>query len=164
VARRFILFSLSSFLLLAALLHAEEDRGKDPVAKLSVSLFFATNGDSSLAGERATSIRKEDEEKLRGEEQLRFKEYKFLGVDTQKVLRSYENWASPLKPSEDIMLSFEPEGSFESGSLRLDLELWQQRKKVLKANPTLKTGSPLYILGPEWRGGRIIISVTLASL
>lgn len=145
-------------------LFAQNDPGQDPVARLDVSLVFATNGDASLAGEKAKVLDEAFAKRLRSEKKLAFKDYRFLGNDVQPVLRSYENWVAPLKPSEDILLSFEPEGSWEDGSLRIDLELWQSRKKILKANPTLKTSMPLYILGPEWRGGRIIISVTLLTL
>jgi hypothetical protein len=44
----------------------------------------------------------------------------------------------------------------------LDLELWLSRKKIIKADARLEADRPLYLLGPEWRGGRLIIAVALA--
>ena len=87
-----------------------------------------------------------------------------LGADTQPVLRTYENWVSPLKPSEEIMLSFESRGVTDSHGLRLDLELWQHKRKVMKSDPVLYPKRPLYILGPKWRQGRLIIAVELIAL
>jgi hypothetical protein len=44
----------------------------------------------------------------------------------------------------------------------LNLELWLSRKKILKSDISLRYGQPLYVLGPEWRSGRLIIAVELA--
>jgi hypothetical protein len=46
--------------------------------------------------------------------------------------------------------------------MTLDVELWLSRKKILKTDARLEGKRPLYILGPEWRGGRLIIAVALA--
>ena len=41
------------------------------------------------------------------EERLRFKNYRLLGQDVQPLLRSYESWAQPLKPSDEVLVRFE---------------------------------------------------------
>jgi hypothetical protein len=46
--------------------------------------------------------------------------------------------------------------------MHLDLELWLSRKKILKMDARLEGNRPLFVLGPEWRGGRLIIGVALA--
>ena len=44
------------------------------------------------------------------------------------------------------------------------LEYWQSKRKLFQTNPTLVKGKPLYLLGPEWRGGRLILQVELLQL
>jgi hypothetical protein len=107
-------------------------------------------------------VPKETVERLGSEERLRFKHYKLLGRDTKPLLRSYENWGEPLKPSDEVLVRFEAQGHADDQSAVLDLELWLARKKILKADARLEGGRPIYLLGPEWRGGRLIIAVELA--
>jgi hypothetical protein len=78
------------------------------------------------------------------------------------LLRSYENWAQPLKPSDEVLVRFEARSRPSADATRLDLELWLSRKKILKTDALLEGDRPLYVLGPVWRGGRLIISVALA--
>jgi hypothetical protein len=100
---------------------------------------------------------------LHREKRLRFKHYRLLGGDTQPLLRSYESWAEPLKPSDEVMVRFEAQGRPTRHTALLDLELWLGRKKILKADARLEGDRPLFVLGPEWRGGRLIIAVALAQ-
>ena len=79
------------------------------------------------------------------------------------MFRSYENWAQPLKPSEEVLVKFEARSRPTKDATRLDLELWLSRKKILKTDVLLQGDRPLLVLGPEWRGGRIIIAVSLAG-
>ena len=46
--------------------------------------------------------------KLRSLGAEKYKSYYKLSVDRQPIFRSYENWLSPLKSSEEVLLSFEP--------------------------------------------------------
>lgn len=142
---------------------AVEDAGRTKMGNLNVTVYFATNGDPAAAGSRAEHISKDIRERLQGEEQLKFSHYRALGADTQPIFRSYENWAQPLKPSDEILVRFETRTQPAKDSVTLDLELWLARKKILKTDAALQTGRPLYVLGPEWRGGRLIIAVALAS-
>ena len=62
-------------------------------------------------------------------------------------------------------MSFEPVGKAQGKVIKLDLDLWQLKKKIMKsATTTLQVGKPLYIRGPQWRGGYLIIVVELISL
>ncbi len=142
---------------------AQEDPGRSKVGKLEVTVYFATNGDPAAAGERAQEISEATQTRLRSEERLKFGHYRALGADKQAIFRSYENWAQPLKPSDEILVRFEARTQPEKDSVSLDLELWLARKKILKTDAVLQPGRPLYVLGPEWRGGRLIIAVALAS-
>ena len=142
---------------------AQEDPGRAEVGALEVTVYYATDADPSAAGERAQKISKETEERLMKAEYLKFAHYRVLGAETQDIFRTYENWAQPLKPSDEILVRFEPSSKPTADEVSLDLELWLSRKKILKTDAILKIGRPLYVLGPEWRGGHLIIAVALAQ-
>jgi hypothetical protein len=142
---------------------AQEDAGRTKVGALEVTVYFATNGDPKAAGEKAQEISEELRMRLSSEERLRFAHYRALGADRQDIFRSYENWAQPLKPSDEILVRFETRTQPKENSVSLDLELWIARKKILKTDAQLRQGRPLFVLGPEWRGGRMIIAVALAK-
>lgn len=142
---------------------AQEDPGRGKVGALEVTVYFATNGDPQAAGEKAQEIADSLKEKLSSEERLRFAHYRAMGADTQTIFRSYENWAQPLKPSDEVLVRFETRRQPSADSVSLDLELWLARKKILKTDVDLRPGHPLYVLGPEWRGGHLIIAVALAK-
>lgn len=142
---------------------SQEDPGKTPIGRVSVTVYHATNGDPNVAGLKAATVSLETQKRLRGEERLRFTHYRFLGQDVQALLRSYESWAQPLKPSDEVLVRFEARSQPTEQATGLNLELWLSRKKILKTDVRLEGKRPLFILGPEWRGGRLIISVALAS-
>lgn len=150
-------------LALAGLAFGKEDAGKEKVGLVCVTVYHATNSDPKVAGEKAAAVPQETEERLRKEEKLRFKTYRLLGQDTQVLLRSYESWAQPLKPSDEIMVRFEAQGKPTQLNAVLDLELWLGRNKTVKTDARLEVDRPLFVLGPEWRGGRLIIAVALVQ-
>lgn len=162
--RSFLTLALIAFALFpGGRASAVEDAGRAKVGKLEVTVYFATNGDPAAAGERAQEISAGIRDRLRSEDRLKFDHYRALGAETQPIFRSYENWAQPLKPSDEILIRFETRTLPTKDSVSLDLELWLARKKILKTDANLRAGHPLYVLGPEWRGGRLIIAVALAS-
>lgn len=158
--RQSILLGLAGLMPLAGIA-AEQDPGKTKIGRILVAVYHATNGDPKVAGPREV-VKESICERLRKEEKLRFKNYRLLGQDTQPLLRSYENWAQPLKPSDEVLVRFEAQGHPTRKAVVLDLELWLSRKKIIKTDATLSGERPLYVLGPEWRGGWLIIAVALA--
>lgn len=146
----------------AAGLQAQQDPGNAKIGRVSVVVYHATDGDPGTAGPKAVEVPKDVADRLRREERLRFKSYRLLGTDIQPLLRSYESWAQPLKPSNEVMVRFEAQGHPTSKTAILDLELWLARKKIVKTDARLEGNRPLFVLGPEWRGGRLIIAVALA--
>jgi hypothetical protein len=142
---------------------AVEDPGREKLGLVRVTVYFATDGDPKVAGAKVLPVEESVVKRIRSEERLRFKHYRLLGRDTQPLLRSYESWAEPLKPSDEVMVRFEAQGVPEKNSAVLDLELWLARKKIVKTNAHLQEGKPLFMLGPEWRSGRLIIVVALAT-
>jgi hypothetical protein len=153
------------WLLVAALLvpgvTVAEDPGRDVIGQLTVRVFFGTAGDPSVAGEKAMEISADTKARLQVQEQLKFEHYRELGHVTEPVYRSYENWAQPIQGSDEILCRFEVQKRLEADAIRMDLELWLSRKKVLKSGFLLAVGKPMLVLGPEWRGGRLIISVEM---
>jgi hypothetical protein len=130
---------------------------------VTVTVYHATDGDPNVAGAKTKSVPQEITDRLRKEQRLRFKNYRLLGQDSQPLLRSYESWAQPLKPSDEVMVRFEAQGRPSPQAAILDLELWLGRQKTIKTDARLEGGRPLFVLGPEWRGGRLIIAVALAQ-
>lgn len=156
---------LLSLLFLCGFLTAQAaDLGKEVVGRLEVNIYFATNGGAEIAGPAAQKLSAPLESRLRALKSPQYKHYRLIGNDRQPVFRSYENWLTPLKPSDELLLSFEPRGEAKKGRLMLDLEFWQSKKKIMKAGPTLSKGKPLYIFGPKWRGGRLIMEIQLVEL
>lgn len=144
-------------------LNAQEDKGGGAtIGTLDVTVYYATNADPSAAGERAQTISEKMKTSLSATAGLRFTHYRAMGADSKPIFKSYENWVQPLKPSDEILIRFETRLQPAENEMPLNLDLWLSRKKVLKSDITLKSGQPLYILGPEWRGGRLIIAVELA--
>ncbi len=141
-----------------------QDAGKDAVGELKVSLFFGTNGDVSQAGEEQHELSAPKLAELKSLKTIKFSKYRLLGEDQQSILRSYINWANPMNDSKEILLSFQPIEKATADELKIDLEFWQSHAKIMKSGPTLKIGKPLFIQGPAWRGGYIVIAVELVSL
>lgn len=144
------------------LVSAQDDPGKAIMGRVCVTVYYATNEDPDAAGKQAAVVPRETEKHLRQKKQLNFKTYRTLGRDVQPLLRTYESWAQPLKPSDEVMVRFEANSLPTEQMMKLDLELWLGRKKILKTNARLDDRHPLFVLGPEWRGGRLIIGVSLA--
>jgi hypothetical protein len=141
---------------------AQADPGKDVIGTVTTVVYYATNGDPAAAGARAKAVTAETALRLGKEQKLKFAKYSELGRDTKPLFRSYENWAQPLPPSDEILLRFEAQSKLSKERMRLDLELWLSRKKILKTDAAMEPGKPMLVLGPDWRGGRLIISVELA--
>ncbi|MEO8614321.1 MAG: hypothetical protein ABI600_04210 [Luteolibacter sp.] len=150
------------FSAIPGLVSAQDDPGKAIMGRVCVTVYYATNGDPGAAGKQAAAVPRETEKRLRQKKQLSFRSYRALGQDVQPLLRSYESWAQPLKPSDEVMVRFDANSLPTEQTLKLDLELWLSRKKILKTDARLEDKHPLFVLGPEWRGGRLIIAVALA--
>lgn len=141
---------------------AETDSGKDVIGMVTVTVYHATNGDPAAAGPRAKEVSDEVARRLASEERLKFSNYLELGRDVRPLFRSDDSWAQPLPPSDEILLCLEAQSKASKESMRVDVELWLSRKKVLKTVVSMEAEKPLLVLGPEWRGGRMIIALELA--
>ncbi|MGB1874849.1 MAG: hypothetical protein ACPIB0_09565 [Akkermansiaceae bacterium] len=141
----------------------DSDKGKEVVGHIKATLYIGSDTEPGEWASKYPLVGEETAGQMRGIEQMDFRFYRKLGDDTQVVFRSYENWLAPIKPSDEILLSFESRGLSADNGLRLDLEFWQNRRKIIQINPVLNAGKPLLILGPSWRGCRMIIAVELVE-
>lgn len=140
------------------------DPGKETIGEVKVDLIFGTDSDLGVLGRTVARLDAAEEKVLAGSKSLHFTRYGKLGSDRKPVWRGYENWAAPMGGSQEILLSFEPKGQVGTDALKMDLEFWQRKQKVLKTDPVLRLGKRLYILGPKWRDGRLIIAIELLRL
>lgn len=141
-----------------------QDPGTESIGTMSVELIYATNGDAAEAGAGAKKLDAERIKELQKLEKLDYTEYRLLGADVTDILNGYEGWATPINPSKEILVSFQPIKRVEGESLQMVLEYWQSKRKVLSANPTLTKGKSFYLVGPKWRKGRVIVAVKILSL
>lgn len=139
----------------------QTDPGKDVIGTVTVVVYYGTNGDPAAAGPRTKAVASEVSARLSKEDKLRFSKYLEIGRDMMPLYRTYENWAKPVDPSQEILLRFEAQSRLSSELMRMDVELWLSQKKILKTDAAMTPDKPLLVLGPEWRGGRLIISVEL---
>ncbi len=139
----------------------QTDPGRDVIGTVTVVVYLGTNGDGSSAGPRAKAVPEETAERLAREEKLRFAKYLEIGRHMMPLYRTYENWAKPFGESDEVVLRFEAQSKLSKELMRMDVELWVSRKKILKTDAAMTPDKPLLMLGPEWRGGRLIISVQL---
>lgn len=140
------------------------DRGRDVIGHVTVTVIHASNEDQKENTKQFKELDAETRERLMKDPRLKFAHYRQLGTDTKPLYRSYENWAQPLPPSDEILLRFEAQARPSKEVTRLDLELWLSRKKVLKSGAALSENTPMFVLGPEWRNGHMILIISLAPL
>lgn len=157
-------YYLVTLLFLCCSLLQAEDPGKEEIGSLSVEMIYASNGDLGEIEAQGKALSEKDSEAIRKIDQLSFKEYRSMGIETPNVLRSYESWATPMRPSKEMLISFVPLSRIGPNRLQMVLEYWQSQRKLFSTNPILVKGKPLYLLGPEWRGGRVILKLKLLEL
>ncbi len=141
-----------------------DDPGKESVAQLRTVLLFGSHHELAKVVPEAEPAEEGHAKRMQLIKNLNFTNYGLLGSETKPIWRSYTNWAAPMKGSDEIMLSFEPNSETEADGVKLDLELWQGKRKVMKTTQPLKNNNWLYIAGPEWRGGRLIVGIELLPL
>ena len=157
-----LVIGLCGGLLAAGGLHGQ-DPAKEKIGTIRTEVIFGTGDARSVSGRKV--LDEAEQNRLRQSPNIPgYRHYLRMGRDEQPVFRGYQNWASPLANSDAIMVAFQPQGRVGSSKLRLDLELWQQKKLVLRTDPVVERGKRVFILGPRWRDGRLIIMVELVEL
>lgn len=133
----------------------------DALARVDGFLVFATNGSEEPAAESKVTLDRETRTMLEGRLRKAFpdwREFHIIGKHTQKVFRQYESW---VVPSKDIYLKIDSRGPAEGGGINLHVQLWQDKKVLVKSDPVILPGRPIMVAGPDWRNGRLIFVVML---
>jgi hypothetical protein len=148
--------------LLACVLPVRAERGRDTIGEVTVTLIHACDQQKVEGLTKCKVLDDATTQRLRKDPRLKFEQYRVLGMDAKPLYRSYENWAKPMANTDDIMVRFEAQARPSKELTRLDLELWVSHKKILKTGAALTENSPMYVLGPEWRQGRMILIISLS--
>jgi hypothetical protein len=133
-------------------------------AQVDGMLFFATDEavptatEEAKADEKAVGVETLKDLRTRLGKSFPQKNFQLMGKHTQMVFKDYESW---VVPSKEICLKIDSRGPAESTGINLHLQLWQDKKVLVKSDATLKPNQPIFIGGPNWRKGRLIFVVML---
>lgn len=133
-------------------------------AEVDGLLFLASDEELPSASEEAMAEEKSmDATKLADLRQrltkaFTQKNFQLLGKHTQKVFKDYESW---VVPSKDLCLKIDSRGPANANGILLHLQLWQDKKVLVKSDVSLKSGQPIFIGGPAWRKGRLVFVVMM---
>ena len=143
-----------------------QDPGKEVIGKVRTAVLFGTNGSPDSLGDGVVALGGKEVAKLRQVAKLEaYEAFVKLGSVEQDILKGYKSWAQPINDSQALMLTFQPQASIkESRKLRLDVEYWQKRKMTLRWDRVFEVGKRVYLIGPRWRDGNLIITVELINL
>jgi hypothetical protein len=144
------------------LLPVRAERGRDIIGEVTVTLIHACDQEKVEGLAKFKFLDDATKQRLIKDPRLKFAHYRVLGEDRKPLYRSYENWAKPMANTDDIMVRFEAQARPSKELTRLDMELWVSHKKILKTGAALTQDSPMYVLGPEWRQGRMIVIISLS--
>ena len=123
--------------------------------KIWGALYFATNSKIEQA-EESTEKARTTIEKLG--KAFAEKHYQLLGEHTQAIFSEYESW---VVPSKDIFLKIDSKGPADEGKgINLHLQLWRDKNVLLKTDLVLRD-TPIFIRGPKWGDGYLIMAIEL---
>jgi len=161
--------TLRTFLVLSlALLEVAgaQDPGKEVIGQVRTEVLFGTSGPVTSLGDGVIVVSAAEKTRLQKISKLEpYRNFVKLGSVEQHILKGYKSWAQPIRNSQALMLTFQPQASIkESRKLRLDVEYWQKSKMALRWDRVFEVGKRVYLVGPKWRDGNLIITVELVSL
>lgn len=129
-------------------------------AQVEGMLFFASNDAKAPVQEEKVSVEPAllKDTTTRLAKAFEFQHFHLIGRHTQKVFKEYESW---VVPSQDLCLKMDSRGPAEGGGVNLHLQLWQDKRVLVKSDTVIRKGRPVFLGGPKWRGGRLIFVVVL---
>ena len=131
----------------------------DTDAKVWGALVFATNDAKEAAAMPKVDVPAEFSDiPQRLGKVFEYQRFEVIGQHLQDVFREYESWVVPTK---DLFLKVDSKGPAEGGGMNLHLQFWRDQQVVVKTDAVLKSGSPLFIAGPKWRGGQLVFVLVL---
>ena len=131
-------------------------------AQVEGYLFFASNDANAPAQDEKDKVNadaavvKDLSDRLG--KVFKFSHFHLIGRHQQKVFKEYESW---VVPSKDLCLRIDSKGPAEGGGIHLNLQLWQDTRVLVKSDTTIRKERPVFLGGPDWRGGRLIFVVVL---
>jgi hypothetical protein len=81
-----------------------------------------------------------------------YNSFYLLGAKQERIRRGDEEW---IVPTKKVFLKMRCLDRSESG-YRVQIELFVEKKSVVRTEVKLPSGAPLYIRGPSWGRGRLI--------
>ena len=88
-----------------------------------------------------------------------YKHFQVLGTRAEALFKTTHSWVAP---SKQLCIKFDFTGLTEDGiGVKLDLQLWNQGKAIVKTAAILKPDSPVFMEGPEWGNGRLLYVLKL---
>lgn len=86
--------------------------------------------------------------------------FQLVGENSGSVYKEYECW---IVPTKQLFLKLDSLGpNPEKDGVHLHLQLWQEEHVILKSDAILRR-QPVFIAGPQWGDGRLIMVLKLAS-
>lgn len=164
IARRIILLAGLALVINGGSPMAMAEAANPPsIPTLTALLFYATDGDGADAPDR---IADDTNEVARFLPVLRkaspAKRFFLVGKHSAEAQSRFSIW---LKPSPQFPLQLENTGTTADGGLSLYWILWQKERlptkdrELVKSTTVLTSQTPLVIVGPKWRSGRLIFLV-----
>jgi hypothetical protein len=83
--------------------------------------------------------------------------YTLVAQHTETILKDYESW---VVPGKELFLKIDSRGPAGGGGTRIDLQVWSGDKILVKTDAVLRPDRLLFVAGPSWRGGRLLIAVS----
>ena len=123
--------------------------------KIWGALYFATDNEIKETKESTPEAKAVVERLSKAFEE---KNYQLLGEHTQAIFSEYESW---VVPSKDIFLKIDSKGPAKEGmGINLHLQLWRDKNVLLKTDVILRD-TPIFIRGPKWGDGYLIMAIEL---
>jgi hypothetical protein len=119
--------------------------------KLCVTLLVGTNQTEPPPVPESVRAQAAQMKKLFG-----YNRFDVIGEKSARIPESRETW---LVPSEELFLKVYVPSMPESGTdtYSVDLELYQRKKRIIRSKVDMVPGKPLYIKGPQWGKGTLIL-------
>ena len=162
-----IAISVTLFAYLPVSSHGQDKKGPPSKASANPTPRGKAHRDGQIWGalifasdEKVDSSKNGDIEKTLSQLEKAFpgKNFQLLGEHTQQIFSEYESW---VVPSKDLFLKIDSKGrTKKSDGVNLHLQLWREKNVLLKTDVILRK-EPIFITGPKWGNGQLIMVVAL---
>lgn len=151
---------IASLLVCGGAVHGQDEIVSKPIAGyVWGGMIFATI-DKKDAHSKAKGKPKPEIDKLLFKAFPKYKSFQVLREEIQPVYEAYESWVFP---KNRLMLRLDSRGKSGAGAIRIDIQLWQNKKVLVKTDAIVGKSSPVIIEGPPWGKGRLLFVLRLAD-